>query len=208
MQAEHLVGRGSELELALEILRQEGAGAVLVVADPGIGKTALSDEIAARLASEMVVMRVHGSPALSAVPYGVLAPYLLDLPVEQATSPVAILREFWSQFEKRRGGEGARLLLIVDDAHELDPSIDAVRWRSGRAIRPARQPGRYPGLTTIRSSRRKPGPSALGDGWVPADAEAVQRTVPQRKNWVPAFAGMSGMEVGLSPRVRARAGSS
>jgi predicted ATPase len=109
MQAEHLVGRDAELELATEILRQEGAGAVLLVADPGIGKTALAAEIAARLAGEMVVMRVHGSPALSAVPYGVLAPYLLDLPVEQATSPVAILREFWSQFEKRRGGEGARL---------------------------------------------------------------------------------------------------
>ncbi|WP_311213193.1 MULTISPECIES: AAA family ATPase [unclassified Arthrobacter] len=120
MQAEHLVGRGAELDLATKILRQEGAGAVLLVADPGIGKTALAAEIGARLAGEMVVMRVHGSPALSAVPYGVLAPYLLDLPVEQATSPVAILREFWAQFEKRRGGEGARLLLIVDDAHDLD----------------------------------------------------------------------------------------
>ncbi|MCR1160607.1 AAA family ATPase [Paenarthrobacter sp. UW852] len=120
MQAEHLVGRDSELALATEILRQEGAGAVLLLADPGIGKTALAAEIAARLAGEMVVMRIHGSPALSAVPYGVLAPYLLDLPVEQATSPVAILREFWSQFERRRGGEGARLLLIVDDAHDLD----------------------------------------------------------------------------------------
>ncbi|MDR6985825.1 DNA-binding CsgD family transcriptional regulator/tetratricopeptide (TPR) repeat protein [Paenarthrobacter nitroguajacolicus] len=120
MRAEHLVGRDAELDLATGILRQEGAGAVLLVADPGIGKTALAAEIAARLAGEMVVMRVHGSPALSAVPYGVLAPYLLDLPVEQATSPVAILREFWSQFEKRRGGEGARLLLIVDDAHDLD----------------------------------------------------------------------------------------
>ncbi|MET3902074.1 AAA family ATPase [Paenarthrobacter sp. 4246] len=120
MRAEHLVGRDAELDLAMKILRQEGAGAVLLVADPGIGKTALAAEIATRLAGEMVVMRVHGSPALSAVPYGVLAPYLLDLPVEQATSPVAILREFWAQFEKRRGGQGARLLLIVDDAHDLD----------------------------------------------------------------------------------------
>lgn len=120
MRAEYLVGRDAELELAMKILRQEGAGAVLLVADPGIGKTALAAEIASRLAGEMVVMRVHGSPALSAVPYGVLAPYLLDLPVEQATSPVAILREFWAQFEKRRGGQGARLLLIVDDAHDLD----------------------------------------------------------------------------------------
>ncbi|WP_281444914.1 AAA family ATPase, partial [Paenarthrobacter nicotinovorans] len=165
MQAEHLVGRDSEMELALEILRQEGAGAVLVVADPGIGKTALSDEIAARLASEMVVMRVHGSPALSAVPYGVLAPYLLDLPVEQATSPVAILREFWSQFEKRRGGEGARLLLIVDDAHELDEGstqILAELVTAGWA-------------RLVATSRPRPGlPAALLQLWYDGLAERLE----------------------------------
>lgn len=120
MQAEYLVGREAELDLATEILTQEGAGAVLLIADPGIGKTAMAAELASRLSGEMVVMHVHGSPALSAVPFGVLAPYLLDLPVDQATSPVAILREFWSQFEKRRGSEGNRLLLVVDDAHDLD----------------------------------------------------------------------------------------
>ncbi|MFK0040910.1 AAA family ATPase [Paenarthrobacter sp. NPDC090517] len=165
MQAEHLVGRDAELELAMEILRQEGAGAVLLVADPGIGKTALSAEIAARLAGEMVVMRVHGSPALSAVPYGVLAPYLLDLPVEQATSPVAILREFWSQFEKRRGGEGARLLLIVDDAHDLDEGstqILAELVTAGWA-------------RLVATSRPRPGlPAALLQLWYDGLAERLE----------------------------------
>ncbi|NWL14112.1 helix-turn-helix transcriptional regulator [Paenarthrobacter nitroguajacolicus] len=165
MQAEHLVGRDAELELAMEILRQEGAGAVLLVADSGIGKTALAAEIAARLAGEMVVMRVHGSPALSAVPYGVLAPYLLDLPVEQATSPVAILREFWSQFEKRRGGEGARLLLIVDDAHDLDEGstqILAELVTAGWA-------------RLVATSRPRPGlPAALLQLWYDGLAERLE----------------------------------
>ena len=165
MQAEHLVGRDAELELATEILRQEGTGAVLLVADPGIGKTALAAEIAARLAGEMVVMRVHGSPALSAVPYGVLAPYLLDLPVEQATSPVAILREFWSQFEKRRGGEGARLLLIVDDAHDLDEGstqILAELVTAGWA-------------RLVATSRPRPGlPAALLQLWYDGLAERLE----------------------------------
>ncbi|WP_405475128.1 AAA family ATPase [Paenarthrobacter ilicis] len=120
MQAEFLVGRDTEMELATKILRQDGTGAVLIVADPGMGKTALAAGIAADLGKDMVVLQVHGSPSLSTVPYGVLTPYLLDLPVEQATSPVAILREFWSQFEKRRAGNGARLLLVVDDAHLVD----------------------------------------------------------------------------------------
>ncbi len=165
MRAEHLVGRDAELDLATEILRQEGAGAVLLVADPGIGKTALAGEIAARLAGEMVVMRVHGSPALSAVPYGVLAPYLLDLPVEQATSPVAILREFWSQFEKRRGGEGARLLLIVDDAHDLDEGstqILAELVTAGWA-------------RLVATSRPRPGlPAALLQLWYDGLAERLE----------------------------------
>ncbi|MCP1413097.1 AAA family ATPase [Paenarthrobacter sp. A20] len=165
MQAEHLVGRDAELDLATGILRQEGAGAVLLVADPGIGKTALAAEIAARLAGEMVVMRVHGSPALSAVPYGVLAPYLMDLPVEQATSPVAILREFWSQFEKRRGGEGARLLLIVDDAHDLDEGstqILAELVTAGWA-------------RLVATSRPRPGlPAALLQLWYDGLAERLE----------------------------------
>ncbi|WP_024820153.1 AAA family ATPase [Arthrobacter sp. 31Y] len=165
MQAEHLVGRDAELDLAMEILRQEGAGAVLLVADPGIGKTALAAEIAARLAGEMVVMRVHGSPALSAVPYGVLAPYLMDLPVEQATSPVAILREFWSQFERRRGGEGARLLLIVDDAHDLDEGstqILAELVTAGWA-------------RLVATSRPRPGlPAALLQLWYDGLAERLE----------------------------------
>jgi len=165
MQAEHLVGRDPELELATEILRQEGAGAVLLVADPGVGKTALAAEIATRLAGEMVVMRVHGSPALSTVPYGVLAPYLLDLPVEQATSPVAILREFWAQFEKRRGGEGARLLLIVDDAHDLDEGstqILAELVTAGWA-------------RLVATSRPRPGlPAALLQLWYDGMAERLE----------------------------------
>ena len=165
MQAEHLVGREAELDLATEILRQEGAGAVLLLADPGIGKTAMAAEIAARLADEMVVMRVHGSPALSAVPFGVLSPYLSDLPVDQATSPVAILREFWSQFEKRRGSAGARLLLVVDDAHDLDEGstqILAELVTAGWA-------------RLVATSRPRPGlPAALLQLWYDGLAERLE----------------------------------
>ncbi|WP_426006575.1 AAA family ATPase [Paenarthrobacter sp. NyZ202] len=165
MQADHLVGREAELDLATGILRQDGAGAVLLIADPGVGKTAMAAEIAARLSHEMVVMRVHGSPALSAVPYGVLAPYLLDLPVEQATSPVAILREFWAQFEKRRGGEGARLLLVVDDAHDLDEGstqILAELVSAGWA-------------RLVATSRPRPGlPAALLQLWYDGLAERIE----------------------------------
>ncbi|XAZ32385.1 ATP-binding protein [Paenarthrobacter ureafaciens] len=172
MQAEYLVGREAELDLATEILTQEGAGAVLLIADPGIGKTAMAAELASRLSGEMVVMHVHGSPALSAVPFGVLAPYLLDLPVDQATSPVAILREFWSQFEKRRGSEGNRLLLVVDDAHDLDEGSTQILaelvtagWAKVGGYEPpeARAPAR-PAPALVRRLGRTPGAAPLGAG--------------------------------------------
>ncbi|WP_284974419.1 AAA family ATPase [Arthrobacter sp. efr-133-TYG-104] len=165
MQAEYLVGRDGELGLALDILRQDGATAVLLLGESGVGKSAMAAEIAARLAGDMVVMQIHGSPALSGVPYGVLAPYLQDLPVGQATSPVSILREFWSQFEKRRGEAGSRLLLVIDDAHELDEDstqVVAELVTAGWA-------------RLVATSRPRPGlPAALVQLWYDGLAERLE----------------------------------
>ncbi len=59
------------------------------------------------------------------------------------------------------------------------------------------------GFPPLRSSRRKPGPSALG---APASGESSGggpgQGAPQQ-NWVPAFAGMSGKKVGLSAVIEA-----
>ncbi|UVJ40727.1 LuxR C-terminal-related transcriptional regulator [Arthrobacter sp. CJ23] len=114
------VGRRHYVDAATETLRSGATGAVLLVAEPGLGKSALAEAIAQNLAGEMIVMRVHGSPSLANVPYGVLAPYLVDLPEDPTSSHVAILRAFWAQFERLRAGRELPLLLLVDDAHELD----------------------------------------------------------------------------------------
>src|SRR4029453_8013759 len=66
------------------------------------------------------------SPSLSNVPYGVLAPYLADLPEDPTNSQIAILRAFWAQFERLRAGRDLPLLLVVDDAHELDEATSNV----------------------------------------------------------------------------------
>ncbi|WP_284977700.1 AAA family ATPase [Arthrobacter sp. fls2-241-R2A-200] len=165
MRAEYLVGRDGELGLALDILRQDGVTAVLLLGESGVGKSAMAAEIAARLEPDMVVMQIHGSPALSGVPYGVLAPYLEDLPVGQATSPVSILREFWSQFEKRRGEAGSRLVLVIDDAHELDDhstQIVAELVTAGWA-------------RLVATSRPRPGlPAALVQLWYDGLAERLE----------------------------------
>nr|WP_290439148.1 LuxR family transcriptional regulator [Arthrobacter sp. SW1] len=114
------MGRDHELDVATQALRGGATAAVLLVAEAGAGKSSLAESIAAALSGDFIVMRVHGSPSLANVPYGVLAPYLVDLPEDPTSSHIAILRAFWAQFERLREGRKQPLLLLVDDAHELD----------------------------------------------------------------------------------------
>ena len=121
-----LVGRGEALTAAVNALRSPSRAAVFFVADPGIGKSVLMDAVARQLAAEMTIVRLHGSPSLANVPYGVLAPYLEELPVEDASHPVAVLRAIWARFERQREEEQRPLLLMVDDAHDLDDASATV----------------------------------------------------------------------------------
>ena len=65
-------------------------------------------------------MRIHGSPSLTKVPYGVLGPFIVGLPVQEATSQLAVLRTLWARLEEEKRTAQKPLLLIVDDAHDLD----------------------------------------------------------------------------------------
>ena len=96
------------------------------MAGPGIGKSSLVEVVAERFAGEMKILQVHGSSALSSVPFGVLTPYTAELTAEESISPVAVLRSMWTYFEKLKAGSSASVLLLVDDAHLLDDSSAGV----------------------------------------------------------------------------------
>ncbi len=96
------------------------------MAGPGIGKSALTEAITERLASDMIIVQIHGSSSLSRVPFGILAPYTAELTAEDSVSPVAVLRSVWSYFEKLKAGRDAPLLLVMDDAHHLDEATAAI----------------------------------------------------------------------------------
>lgn len=96
------------------------------MAGPGVGKSALADAVAERLNGEVTVVRVHGSAALSSVPFGVLTPYTGDLSAEESVSQVAVLRSIWRYFEELRADGSAPVLLVLDDAHYLDDASAAV----------------------------------------------------------------------------------
>jgi DNA-binding CsgD family transcriptional regulator/type II secretory pathway predicted ATPase ExeA len=96
------------------------------MAGPGIGKTTLIEAISERLAGEMIIVQIHGSSALSKVPFGILAPYTAELTAEDSVSPVAVLRSVWSYFEKLKAGKETPLLLMMDDAHHLDEATASI----------------------------------------------------------------------------------
>jgi type II secretory pathway predicted ATPase ExeA/DNA-directed RNA polymerase specialized sigma24 family protein len=100
--------------------------AVLLLGDSGIGKSTLLEAVVAELEQEVTPIRIHGSPSLTHVPYGVLGPFIVGLPVQEATSQLAVLRTLWSQLEEERRTAHKPLLLIVDDAHDLDEATAGI----------------------------------------------------------------------------------
>ena len=134
------------------------------MAGPGIGKSSLVEVVAERFAGEMKILQVHGSSALSSVPFGVLTPYTAELTAEESISPVAVLRSMWTYFEKLKAGSSASVLLLVDDAHLLDDSSAGVLAdliSAGWA-------------TVVAAARPRPGlPQPLDQLWYDGLAERV-----------------------------------
>ncbi|WP_354350940.1 LuxR C-terminal-related transcriptional regulator [Pseudarthrobacter sp. PvP090] len=123
---ESLTGRTEDLRSAVEALQGGTYVAVLLLGDSGIGKSTLLDAVVAELQTAVTPVRIHGSPSLANVPYGVLGPFIVGLPVQEATSQLAVLRTFWSRLEEERRSAQRPLLLVVDDAHDLDESTAGI----------------------------------------------------------------------------------
>ncbi|MDP9998070.1 DNA-binding CsgD family transcriptional regulator/type II secretory pathway predicted ATPase ExeA [Pseudarthrobacter sulfonivorans] len=137
---------------------------MFLMAGPGIGKSTLIEAITERLSAEMIVVQIHGSSALSRVPFGILAPYTAELTAEDSVSPVAVLRSVWSYFEKLKAGKDTPLLLMMDDAHHLDEAtagIVADMISAGWA-------------SVVAAGRPRPGlPQALAQLWYDGLADRV-----------------------------------
>ncbi|GAA3405224.1 helix-turn-helix transcriptional regulator [Pseudarthrobacter polychromogenes] len=159
-----LTGRKEPLDRICNIVRNRASQAVFIMAGPGIGKSSLTEAISERLTGEMNVLQMHGSTALAAVPFGVLTPFTGDLTAEDSVSPVAVLRSMWSYFEEVKAGNGAPVLLIVDDAHYLDEDsagVVAELISAGWA-------------TVVAAARPRPGlPQPLDQLWYDGLAERV-----------------------------------
>ncbi len=115
-----VTGRSDDVDSAVAALRGGSHVGVFLLGDSGIGKSTVMEAIVARLGPEVSPVRIHGSPSLTKVPYGVLGPFIVGLPVQEATSQLAVLRTLWARLEEEKRAAQKPLLLIVDDAHDLD----------------------------------------------------------------------------------------
>ncbi|RZS60355.1 AAA family ATPase [Xylanimonas ulmi] len=144
------LGRHAEQERVRALAgraRNGRGGALLIVGEPGIGKTALLDVTTTGLAG-LRVLRVDGYEAESTIPFaGVqrlglpLVEYLDDLPrrhrralavaagVAEGTPSDRFLVGLGVLGLLARAGESTPLLCVVDDAHLLDPeSLDVLAF--------------------------------------------------------------------------------
>ncbi|WP_456507207.1 LuxR C-terminal-related transcriptional regulator [Arthrobacter sp. TE12232] len=121
-----LTGRSEDLMSAVESLQGGSHVAVFVLGESGMGKSRLIEAVVAELGPDVTPVRIHGSASLTKVPYGVLGPFIVELPVQEATSQLAVLRTLWSHLEEEKRATQKPLLLIVDDAHDLDEATAGI----------------------------------------------------------------------------------
>ena len=149
------VGREPELSRAEELVGDAVAGsggALLLEGDPGIGKSALLDQVARR-AGEMTVLRTVGAAAEATLPFAGLCSLLAPLvggierlaPVQAGALSTALALEGSGtlgadpvatlQGTVALVADAGPALVLVDDLHWLDsPTADAVSLLARRAV--------------------------------------------------------------------------
>lgn len=111
-----LIGRSGVVKEVVRCLRDEGRAGALIVGSSGSGKTAVVKAVLAELHPQGTVIRLAATPALAAVPFGALAPYLAGLPAHDLDSYAAVLGAVTASLR----AEPTLALFVIDDAQSLD----------------------------------------------------------------------------------------
>ncbi|MET3811717.1 LuxR C-terminal-related transcriptional regulator [Arthrobacter sp. UYEF3] len=111
-----LIGRSGVVRDVVRCLRDAGRAGALIVGSSGSGKTAVAKAVLAELQPQGTVVRLAATPALAAVPFGALAPYLAGLPARDLDSYAAVLGAVTANLRS----EPTWTLFMIDDAQSLD----------------------------------------------------------------------------------------
>ena len=143
---DRMIGRSEELERVIQILNRRQKNNPCLIGEPGVGKTAIAEGLAQRIASGDVPAKLRDKQV-----------YLLDL-----TSLVAGT-QFRGQFESRMKGlieeirrEG-NIILVIDEVHNLVGAGDAEgSMNAANILKPALSRGEIQviGATTFNEYRK------------------------------------------------------
>ncbi|WP_269938238.1 LuxR C-terminal-related transcriptional regulator [Arthrobacter sp. HY1533] len=117
--------RTAELADIQSAIDNEDCQAVILRYDTGQGASSILRRLAGDAGSTRAVMALHGTPSLSSVPYGALAPLLGEMKGDEVSLRTTVFRAVLAAMERNGGGlsgSGRRSLVIVDDAHAIDPA--------------------------------------------------------------------------------------
>lgn len=145
-EIDRMIGRDKELERVVQILNRRNKNNPVLLGEPGVGKTAIAEGLAVRIAAGEV------PPKLAEMEV-----YLLDM-----TGMVAGT-QFRGQFESRMKGvveeasAGGNIILVIDELHNIMGAGDADgAMNAANILKPALAKGkiRVLGSTTLNEYRR------------------------------------------------------
>lgn len=143
---DRIIGRDSELERVIQILNRRQKNNPCLIGEPGVGKTAIAEGLAAKIQSGDVPYKLRDKEV-----------YLLDL-----TSLVAGT-QFRGQFESRMKGlieeirKLGNIILVIDEVHNLVGAGDAEgSMNAANILKPALSRGEIQviGATTLTEYRK------------------------------------------------------
>ena len=143
---DNMVGREEELERVIQILNRRQKNNPCLIGEPGVGKTAVAEGLAQRIALDQVPYKLRGKEV-----------YLLDLTALVAGT------QFRGQFESRMKGlieeirKQGNIILVIDEVHNIVGAGDAEgSMNTANILKPALSRGEIQviGATTFTEYRK------------------------------------------------------
>ena len=143
---DNMVGREEELERVIQILNRRQKNNPCLIGEPGVGKTAVAEGLAQRIALDQVPYKLRGKEV-----------YLLDLTALVAGT------QFRGQFESRMQGlieeirKQGNIILVIDEVHNIVGAGDAEgSMNAANILKPALSRGEIQviGATTFTEYRK------------------------------------------------------
>ena len=142
---DRVIGREKEIERAIQILNRRSKNNPVLLGAPGVGKTAIADGIAIRIASNQVPEKLAGAQV-----------YLLDL------TNVVAGTQYRGQFESRLKNivdeaKKGNVILVIDEIHSIVSAGDADgAMNAANILKPALSKGdiQVIGATTLEEYRK------------------------------------------------------